>query len=60
MYNYLDYRADRNRIRERFVQHSNRKSSLDDIGGLLDEWVLDSKAATKYWQPAKHLLEQPC
>ena len=38
----------------------NKKTSLEDIGFLLDEFVLDSKAKTgEYFDPAQHLLEQP-
>lgn len=44
MYNYLDYESDRYRIRERFARHCNQKTTIEDIGELLDELTLDSKA----------------
>lgn len=59
MYDHLDFRSDRSRCRERFIKQVNKKSTIEDIGGLLDEWILDSKAAMPYWQPGKMLLEQP-
>ena len=60
MYNYLDYKSDRHRVRERFVNEMNKKTSLEDIGLLLDEFVLDSKANTgENYDAAQHLLEQP-
>jgi hypothetical protein len=53
MYNYLDYKSDRQRVRERFVHEMNKKTSLEDIGLLLDEFVLDSKANTgEYYDAA--------
>lgn len=58
MYNYLDYKDDRYRVRERFMNEMNKKTTLEDIGLLLDEFVLDSKANTKeYFDPAVHLLQ---
>jgi len=36
MYNYLDYDNDRVRIRERFIKEMNKKTTLKDIGELLD------------------------
>ena len=60
MYNYLDYKNDRHRVRERFLKEMNKKTTIQDVGYLLDELVLDSKAENKdFYDPAKHLLEQP-
>lgn len=59
MYNYMDFRSDRHRVRERFLKHVNKKSTIEDIGGLIDKFTLDSKANTEYFQPEHHLLEQP-
>jgi hypothetical protein len=59
MYNYFDYRNDRHRVRERFVKHMNKKTTLGDVGALLDKWVLDNKASTEHFHPEVHLLEQP-
>jgi len=44
MYNYLDFYNDRHRVRERFVNEINKKTTLEDIGKHLDRFVLDSKA----------------
>jgi DNA-directed RNA polymerase sigma subunit (sigma70/sigma32) len=50
MYNYLDYDSDRHRVRQRFLLHANRKSTIEDIGELLDRYVLDSKArSAEFW-----------
>jgi len=58
MYTYLDYRNDRARVRQKFVSEMNKKATLEDIGGLLDKFVLDSKAGTGiYYDPKKHVLE---
>lgn len=60
MYNYLDYDNDRHRVRERFVNEMNQKTTLEDIGGLLDKFILDSQAATgQYFDPKRHLFEKP-
>ena len=60
MYNYLDYESDRYRIRERFARHCNQKTTIEDIGELLDELTLDSKARDpESFQAQHHLLEQP-
>lgn len=59
MYSYIDFRSDRHRARERFVKHVNKKSTIEDIGGLLDRFVLDSKANTEFFQPEHHILEKP-
>ena len=42
MYNYLDYKSDRHQVRERFLNEMNKKTSLEDIGFLLDEFVLET------------------
>lgn len=57
MYDYMDFRSDRHRVRERFLEHANKKSTIEDIGGLLDKFVLDSKANTEYFQPENHILQ---
>lgn len=36
MYDYMDFRSDRHRVRERFLKHVNKKSTIEDIGGMLD------------------------
>jgi len=59
MYNYLDFKCDRHRVRDRFMKEVNKKTTIEDIGGLLDRFVLDSKANTQYFQPEHHILEQP-
>ena len=59
MYNSLDYKHDRHRVRERFVKHVNKKTTIQDIGLLLDKWTLDSKGKVENWTPERHILEQP-
>ena len=60
MYNYLDYKNDRHRVRERFLSEMNKKTTIQDVGYLLDELVLDSKAnSTEFYDPAVHLTEKP-
>lgn len=59
MYTYNDHRHDRHRVRERFVKHANKKTTIQDIGVLLDKWILDSKAKIEHFQPHNHVLEQP-
>jgi hypothetical protein len=59
MYNYLDYENDRYKVRDRFVNHMNKKSGLEDIGRTLDKFVLDSKAKVdpEVFEQDKHILE---
>jgi hypothetical protein len=57
MYSYADWKNDRYQVRERFTRHMNQKTTLEDIGLLLDKWILDSKANTEHFHPGKHLLE---
>ena len=60
MYNYLDFKNDRHRVRERFIKQMNKKTTIEDIAGLLDKYTLDSKAnAADHFDPVKHILEQP-
>ena len=60
MYNYLDYDNDRRYLREKFAHEMHKKTTLKDVGEKLDEFILESKARTMdYWDPAKHILEQP-
>jgi len=54
MYNYLDYESDRVRVRERFLKEMNKKTTLEDIGRMLDKLLVDEKAADiKYWDISK-------
>ena len=58
MYNYLDFKNDRHRMRQRFMKEINKKTTIEDIGGLLDKFTLDSKAnAADYFDPVRHTLE---
>ena len=43
MYNFLDYDNDRSRVRERFIKEMNKKTSLKDIGELLDKFIIDER-----------------
>ncbi len=44
MYNYFDYDNDRERIRSRFLEEHNKKTTLKEIGDILDKFLLDEKA----------------
>jgi hypothetical protein len=44
MYSYLDFDTDRSMVRTKFLQEMNKKTTLKDIGEILDKLVLDSKA----------------
>jgi hypothetical protein len=56
MYSYLDYDNDRTRVREKFINEMNKKTSLQDIGEMLDKFIIDEKAeGLKYYQPSKHV-----
>jgi hypothetical protein len=56
MYNYLDFKNDRYRVRERFVRHLNKKTTIEDVGSLLDKFVLDSKAKSEFFN-AENIVE---
>lgn len=59
MYSHWDFHHERAKARERFAQSINQKSTLRDIGGLLDRFTLDSKArVAEYFDPARHVHEQ--
>ena len=44
MFNYMDYNNDRSRVRSRFLREMNKKTTLEDIGRLLDRFVIDEQA----------------
>lgn len=44
MYSFADYDNDRAKVRERFITEYNKKTTLKDIGEMLDKFVLDEKA----------------
>lgn len=44
MYNFFDYDNDRERIRTRFLEEANKRTTLKDIGEALDKFMLDEKA----------------
>ena len=62
MYDYLDFDNDRAQIRRKFCEQMNKKSTIQDIGEKLDEFILTSKAMVMlegHWDMGKHTLEQP-
>jgi len=60
MFNYLDFESDRDQTRAKFANEMHRKSTIEDIGGILDVLTLDSKAkVADYWDDKKHLCEEP-
>lgn len=55
MYNYMDYDHDRAVVRNKYLKEMNKKTSLEDIGEILDDMVIDSKAANfKYYNLRDH------
>jgi hypothetical protein len=44
MYNYIDYDNDRARVRNRLMKEAHKKTTLKDIGELLDKFLLDERA----------------
>lgn len=60
MYSYVDYDNDRARIKMRFIKEINKKTTLKDIGDLLDQLILNEKAkGSDYYDPAVHMYEYP-
>lgn len=59
MYNYLDYDNDRSRVRERFVKEMNKKTTLTDIGEMLDRFILDEKAENAKFYDSTKGVEEP-
>ena len=60
MFNYLDVDNDRGRATRRFLNKMNKKTTLKDIGYLLDKFMIESKANIgKYYDPAVHTFEKP-
>ena len=58
MYDNFDFANQRRILRDRFMKEMHKKTTLEDVGGLLDRFILDSKANTfDNWHPHKHLLE---
>ena len=52
MFNYMDFRNDRYRLRDKFMTEYNKKTTLQDIGQLLDKFIVDEKAKMfKYAHP---------
>lgn len=45
MYNSLDYDHDRAKVRDKFLNEVNKRTTLADVGETLDKLVVDSKAA---------------
>lgn len=45
MYQEIDYDYDRAKVRSKFLDEVNRRTTLKDIGETLDKLVIDSKAS---------------
>ncbi len=43
MFNYEDYDNDRMKVRKRFIDEINKKTTLEDIGKALDKFIVDEK-----------------
>ena len=62
MYDYIDFDNERVNVRTRFLNEMHKKTTMQDIGEKLDEFIYSSKAAVLldgHWDSTKHLLEQP-
>ena len=62
MYDYIDFDNERVNVRNRFLNEMHKKTTMQDIGEKLDEFIYSSKAAVLldgHWDSTKHLLEQP-
>lgn len=55
MYNMADWENDRTNIRNKYLLEMNKKTSLQDIGEMLDDMILDSKAKNyKHYNLGEH------
>jgi len=60
MYDNLDYDNERFEVREKFLTEMHKKTTVQDIGEMLDEFKYSSKAAiVDYWDHSQHILEEP-
>ena len=60
MYNYLDYDHDRSRVRDKFLNEMNKRTTLADIGETLDKMHYSSKANNyKHYNLREHHNVQP-
>jgi hypothetical protein len=54
MFSQFDYDNDRSRVRQRFLDEMNKKTTLQDIGESLDKMLIDEKAAgIQFWDPSE-------
>ena len=44
MFDYLDFDNDRVRIRNKFIREMNKRTTLEDIGRVLDKFIIDEQA----------------
>jgi DNA-directed RNA polymerase sigma subunit (sigma70/sigma32) len=44
MFNYLDYDNERYKVRARFIKEMNKKTTLEDVGRILDKFIIDEQA----------------
>lgn len=50
MFNFLDYDYDRYHVREKFIKEMNKKTTLQEIGEILDQMLINEQAAdAQYW-----------
>ena len=62
MYDYIDFNNEREAVRARFLNEMHKKTTMQDVGEKLDEFIYSSKAAVVLdglWDSTKHTLEQP-
>jgi len=60
MYNYADFDHDRHRVRDKFLNEMNKRTSLADIGETLEQLHYESKAANwKHYKLDEHHNVEP-
>ena len=60
MYDYIDFDNEREVVRNRFLTDMHKKTTMQDVGEKLDEFIYSSKAAVLldgHWDDSKHRLE---
>ena len=43
MYNFADYENDRARVRQRLMDEQSKRTTLKDIGEMLDKFIIDER-----------------
>lgn len=60
MYNFMDYDNERANVRQKYLQETNKRVDLRDIGEMLDDLVFENKAKlNKHYDLREHHAQQP-